>query len=106
MYKDNRKKLYTILILTVLICTGLFLGYRSFSRRADADLSDEAVTSIKEAIRSAALQCYALEGSYPSSLDYLKDHYGLNINEEDYYVVYNAFAQNQLPEIRVVRKEK
>lgn len=59
---------------------------------------------VRSAARSAALTCYAVECAYPSSLDYLKEHYGLSYDEDTYIVVYNAFASNTMPEIRVLKK--
>jgi hypothetical protein len=49
--------------------------------------------------------CYAAEGVYPPDLDYLKEHYGLQINEERYTVFYEIFAENLMPAITVLEKE-
>lgn len=56
----------------------------------------------EEAIRRAAVTCYALEGAYPESYAYLKEHYGLAINEGLYHVEYSIFAANLMPDITVV----
>ena len=59
---------------------------------------------IRDAVRSAALTCYAVEGAYPQSLEALKHGYGLAYNEDAYIVVYDAFASNVMPDIQVLRK--
>ena len=59
---------------------------------------------VLQAVRSAALTCYAVEGAYPMSLDELEHGYGLAYNKEAYIVVYNAFASNIMPDIQVLRK--
>ncbi len=56
----------------------------------------------EEAVRRAAVTCYALEGAYPESYAYLKEHYGLAINESLYHVDYTIFASNLMPDITVV----
>ena len=56
-------------------------------------------------MHNAALTCYAVEGAYPDSLDYLRDHYGLAYDQDRYYVSYDAFASNLVPEIHVVEVE-
>ncbi|MBR0465090.1 MAG: hypothetical protein IJJ23_12055 [Clostridia bacterium] len=66
---------------------------------------DNAETEIvRNAVRNAALTCYAVEGAYPDSVDYLRDHYRLAYDEERYYVTYEAFASNRLPDIYVTEK--
>ncbi len=75
-------------------------GWQMFSGvdRAEKDAQTRMVT---EAVRDAALTCYAVEGAYPMSLDYLCDNYGLAYDENRYRVTYDAFSSNLFPEIRV-----
>ena len=54
-----------------------------------------------EAIRQASVQCYALEGAYPPSLQYLADNYGLILNTEDYHFRYEVPAGNLPPIVEV-----
>ena len=56
---------------------------------------------VEDAVRRAALTCYAVEGAYPPGLEYLRENYGLAYDEEQYFVIYDAFASNLMPEIRV-----
>lgn len=62
----------------------------------------QGAASIRETILSSALQCCAIEGAYPQSLQYLVDNYGLAINEDDYNITYEAFASNVMPSVVVV----
>lgn len=59
---------------------------------------------VYDAVKNAALSCYAVEGAYPASVGYLREHYGLLYDEERYIVSYDAFASNILPAIRVLEK--
>ena len=68
------------------------------------NLSDNGAAAIREAVRRSALQCYAVEGVYPPDLQYLEENYGLQINHEDFYVAYDAFASNLPPTVRVTRR--
>ena len=61
---------------------------------------------VRGAATRAALTCYAVEGRYPQSLDYLKEHYGLVYDQGRYLVFYDAFASNILPQIRVAERGK
>ena len=67
------------------------------SARAEEEL-------VRGAVRQAMIACYAVEGAYPVDVSYLKEHYGLAYNEDEYFVSYDAFASNILPEIHVTRK--
>ena len=42
--------------------------------------------SLENALNRSITYCYAVEGSYPESLDYLKDHYGLTYDEDRFFV--------------------
>ena len=72
--------------------------------RISAAQRTEEIRLVREAVKNAALTCYAVEGAYPLSVEYLRDHYGLAFDGEKYIVVYDAFASNLMPEIRVLER--
>ncbi|PKM73178.1 MAG: hypothetical protein CVU91_06330 [Firmicutes bacterium HGW-Firmicutes-16] len=87
----------TIFSVTLaLVLTGLV--------RTGYSVRSEGWQSAAEAVRRAALCCYALEGAYPESYEYLKNHYPPGINESLYTVHYIAFSPSLMPEITVVRQ--
>ena len=61
--------------------------------------------SLEEAIQRDIVTCYALEGVYPESLEYLKEHYGLTYNEDRYIVNYEALGSNLMPDVTVMEKQ-
>lgn len=64
----------------------------------------ESLSVAENSIRRAIITCYAQEGRYPASIEYLEENYGLHISD-DYDVFYDIFAENIMPDIRVVRKQ-
>lgn len=105
MYFDKRSRgRFWILAIPALV---LIIGIAAvrFDRGTSGDMQAEAEFAIGEAVRRSALQCFAVEGVYPESLDYMVQNYGLRVNTEDYYVVYEVFADNLPPNIRVAKKE-
>lgn len=59
--------------------------------------------SLENAITRDIAQCYAVEGTYPPSLQYLKDHYGLTYNEDLFFVDYRSIGSNILPDVTIIR---
>ena len=59
---------------------------------------------VRDAVKNAALTCYAVEGMYPDDLTYLRQHYNLSFNEDKYMVYYRPFASNIMPSIKVVER--
>ena len=64
----------------------------------------EGKEQLEQAIRRCAVACYAAEGIYPPSIDYMKEHYGIQIDEEQYFVIYDIFAENLMPDITVLER--
>lgn len=66
----------------------------------------EDLERLEEAVRRGCLSCYAAEGRYPPDLEYLTDHYGLQVDEEKYAVIYDVFAPNLMPDITVLELKR
>lgn len=58
--------------------------------------------TLRRAVTRASVQCYAIEGRYPPSVEYLEEHYGIRIDREKFHVFYNGFASNVMPEITII----
>ena len=86
--------------LVLLICLPLALA--AFSRLLGPRVDEEALALTEEAVRRAAVQCYALEGVYPPSLAYLEEHYGVAVDESRCFVDYQYVAANLMPDITVL----
>ncbi len=99
--KSHTKKWYLIIIL--FMCVFLyqfFIGVTAFEETS----GQERMVAIERAIQKAAIQCYAIEGSYPPSIAYLTMHYGLMVNTDAYYYHYEVHGANIMPDIAVFRK--
>ncbi len=60
---------------------------------------------IESALKMAIVQCYALEGSYPPSVDYLSKNYGIILNKDKYIYHYEVYVSNMMPVISVILKK-
>ena len=85
-----------------LLIIGVFVnGSLSFFGKARSE-GDE---TLRSAIARAVVQCYAIEGRYPPSVEYLEENYGIQIDRERYHVFYGGFASNVMPDITVIPAE-
>lgn len=96
----NRKEI-AIILLMVLLLAGVYM----LVTRVDTANSGAQTQFVYDAVQNAALTCYAVEGTYPSDLSYLRDNYGLAYDESRYMVYYDAFGDNVVPEIYVTEVE-
>jgi len=75
----------------------VFIGLGNLS----STQSDKQLEIARDAIMRAAIQCYALESQFPSSLQYLVDNYGLMLDEDKFIFHYRVIGSNMVPEIHV-----
>ena len=73
--------------------------------REAAEVSDrEGLRLAEQAVRQAAVSCYALEGTYPATYEELKASSGIAVDEEKYKEDYQIFAKNLMPSITVLER--
>lgn len=99
--RDTGKHIHTLAI-TGLVFVVLIVTVCSLIGNISRTTSQAETEQVRASVRSAALTCYAVEGAYPSSLDYLREHYGLYYDESVYIVSYSTFASNIFPDIVVM----
>lgn len=93
-----------VLLVAVSVC--LMAVFALSAGLAGKNTTEQGIAVAQDSIRRAAVQCYALEGVYPPSYEYLRDHYGININEELYFVGFQYVADNLMPDITVIVRGK
>ena len=97
----NPKARYIYLLLAVVFIVVFFL----LTSSVDTTTVERQKDSLSDALNRDILHCYAVEGYYPPSLDYLKEHYGLTYDEDLFFVDYQPVASNMRPEVTILTKE-
>ena len=104
MKRFERKKqknlfgnLFVSLALFALVIALFYSGVTSLSERTVSEQKE----TLETALHRAAVYCYSIEGTYPESLEYLEDHYGLTYDDDKYVVSYEVTASNLMPSIDV-----
>ena len=88
------------LVVIALILVGAVLLVDNISKSEQTTESE----IVRQSIKDAAINCYAVEGAYPDNLEYLRENYMLAYNEDNYFVTYNPFSSNHIPDIYVTER--
>jgi len=88
----------TPVIFTAAVAAMIAVGLRG----TEASSRAEGLRLLEEGVMRAAVLCYAVEGHYPDSINYIENNYGVYIDRTRYVVHYEIFASNILPGIAVM----
>lgn len=86
--------LVAFLAVALLFCAGIDEASKKARR--------EEKISLENAVWRSITQYYAIEGQYPESLDDLKGEYGLQYDSEEFFVDYQTFGANLIPDVTVL----
>jgi hypothetical protein len=87
-------------LVLFLVILAVFLGnINSFS----ADTLRRQKENLENALQRSITYCYAAEGAYPEDLDYLKEHYGLTWDEDNFFVDYQVRGSNIYPDVTIIQ---
>ena len=92
-------------LLLPVICIGLAVAFLTALTNLKDGNDAEAKKQLEEAIRRSVITCYTTEGRYPPDFAYVQEAYGIQVDETRYFVVYDVFAENLMPEITVLERD-
>lgn len=94
------KKLHLSIIAFIVLIMIALNGLQDVSEKT----SESQRESLESALERSISHCYALEGTYPPSLDYIKEHYGLIYDENRFFVDYQSIGSNIMPDVTIIEK--
>lgn len=100
-----KKNIWDVLRSAVLpiIFTLVVMGMIVFGlQQTEASSKAEGLRILDESVRRAVAKCYAIEGNYPESVEYIEQYYGVHVDRTKYVVHYEIFASNIMPDILVI----
>ena len=103
MKKSLRRNILIGVLLSVAV-VAVLAGFLGGVKNLSSGRSEEDKARLEDVLRRSAVACYAAEGIYPPSVEYMEEHYGLQIDKENYEVSYNVIAENLMPDITVLEK--
>lgn len=93
-------------IISLVLFIGIFVVFIYGLQSAKEESRYEGLRIVEQSISRSIVTCYSIEGIYPEDLTYLKENYGLAIDESKYYVQYDVFASNIMPEVTVIEVDQ
>jgi len=104
--KQQRRKARAWLLAVPVVMAAALIWFSAAVTHLEESSQAEGMRQLEDALRRAAVSCYAAEGIYPPDLAYITEHYGIQIDEEKYFIHYEAIAENLMPEIAVISQEQ
>ena len=100
------KKLLTLpgfRIIYVLCPVVLIIFWLGISSISETTLNKQK-ESLENALNRNIIHCYAVEGFYPPSLEYIEEHYGLIYDKDTFFVDYQPIGSNMRPDVTILVK--
>jgi len=98
--KRKKERPLGILILPLILVVVLMFSAAISNLEVGRDR--EGKQQLEDALRSAVMACYAAEGIFPPTLEYLEEHYKVLIDHDRYTVIYESIGANLMPDITVL----
>ena len=101
----KRRRIHAGAILLVPAVLLVLMMFMTALSNLESGRRSEGREQLEDAVRRAAVACYAAEGIYPPDLEYLEEHYGIQVDRDRYTVMYDVFASNLMPDVTVLENE-
>ena len=103
-----KRRSYFKSILSFLLPCVLFAAMLAWfiiaTSNAASSTDKRELSALKTNIENGITMCYAVEGAYPETVEYLCDHYGLLYDRDKYIIHYERFASNIRPTVMVLER--
>ena len=99
-HDSSARNLIISLAVFVIIAVCFWCAADSVSERTQA----EERMLLEAALNRSITHCYAIEGTYPESLEYLTKNYGLTYDEDKFYIDYQPLGADIMPDVTVIEK--
>lgn len=104
-FQKQKKKIGNVrLFIQAAVLVAVFAGVWHGTGSISQDTAEHQKKSLEEAVRRNMVHCYAMEGRYPESVEYMEEHYGLTYDKDRYFVDYEIVGSNLMPDVMVIEK--
>lgn len=103
-FGTQKKRFPFSAFLSVLLILFVLIGFSILLNHIGKSNEDEQMKILETAVTRTITECYALEGTYPPSIDYLSEHYGLTYDTEQYFIDYQYIGANLRPDVTIIKR--
>lgn len=89
------------IVVTIVVFLAVVVGLTYLMGRTGSTADREQADLLRKALRNAAVMNYAVEGSYPATLDEIVGEYGIIVDHDRFRVRYEIFSSTVMPTITV-----
>jgi len=104
--RKERKSFFKGIHFSILFFIALIFYFVVAIGSISEDTINRQEASLEQALNRGIVSCYSVEGTYPPSLDYLIEHYGLLYDKDTFFIDYQAIGSNMYPDVTIIRKVK
>ena len=97
----TKKKLISGTVFSILLFAGILMFFVCSISNASNEIDENEVKTLRTSIDKAIVNCYAIEGAYPESIEYIEEKYGVVIDRDKFIVIYEILGPNVLPNVIV-----
>lgn len=103
MKKRTFKKVLTYAVPCALF-SAMIAWFVISVNNAASSKEDRELSALKNTVENGITMCYAVEGVYPESVEYLSSNYGLIYDKSKYIIHYDIFASNIRPTVMILER--
>lgn len=96
--------LRNILISVIIFAVFAAVIWHAIGFESGKAMEEECIL-LEDAVNRSISHCYAIEGVYPESIDYLVQNYGLVYDEDSFFVDYMPLGADIMPDVTIIAKE-
>lgn len=105
MRKKSAFKRALAYIIPLAIFSAMIVWFLLAMKSTASSNKKRELEALKNTVENGITMCYAVEGVYPESVEYLCANYGLIYDKSKYIVYYDSFASNIRPSVKILERQ-
>lgn len=105
MRKKSNLKTALAYIIPLAVFAAMIVWFLIAMQNTASSTEKRELEALKTNVENGITMCYAVEGVYPASIEYLCANYGLIYDKSKYIVYYDSFASNIRPTVTILERQ-
>ncbi len=105
MRKKSTFKRALAYIIPLAIFAAMLVWFLLAMKSTASSNRKRELEALKTTVENGITMCYAVEGVYPESMEYLCANYGLIYDKSKYIIFYDCFASNIRPSVTILERQ-